>query len=220
MSTRFNKYAWLKLASNAYMGEDEERPDYSPTLAEHRVLIQIFNYTNEAGEGARRGSAKMARETGLSSRAVKQNLKSLVDKGWLRQQSQGGGRGHAAVYALSYPKGAAERTVSAVKGERRSMETVNGEALNGEPRFTPSSKDHKRDQRGAAPTRNGRTAALKLEALYDARESGSISGLRDYGLMFPMPDAPAGLSVVERREFMDAAKRDWIEQEIVREVAG
>lgn len=51
-----------------------------------------------------------------------------------------------------------------------------------------------------------------LEALlYTVRETGEISRLREYGFNFPSPDIPAGLTGQARREYVDQAKRTWVD---------
>lgn len=65
--------------------------------------------------------------------------------------------------------------------------------------------------------------ALASEALRDAErantlrntiaeclKTGQVSPLKAWGYVFEIPDAPPGLSVDERRAFMDNAKREWL----------
>jgi len=71
----------------------------------YRVLLAIFNYTDEAGENAHPGEQRLAADTGLSPRSVRNYLKSLTKDGYLvkgpRGHGNGGqGRGFATVYAL------------------------------------------------------------------------------------------------------------------------
>ena len=74
----------------------------------YRVLLAIFNYTNKSGENGHPGEQRLADDTGLSPRSVRDYLKWLTDQGYLIKGPRGhgnGGQGHgfATVYALGMP---------------------------------------------------------------------------------------------------------------------
>jgi hypothetical protein len=94
---RFSKLTYLK----ALRGHEI-------TNGAYRVLVAIFNYTDEAGENAHPGEQRLAADTGLSSRSVRDYLKWLTEKKYLIKGPRGHGNGGqkpgmATVYALGMP---------------------------------------------------------------------------------------------------------------------
>jgi hypothetical protein len=76
----------------------------------YRVLVAVFNYTNAVGQNAHPGEARLAHDTGMSVRSVRDHLKCLTDNGYLvkgkRGHGSGGSQGMATVYSLgSSPTG-------------------------------------------------------------------------------------------------------------------
>jgi hypothetical protein len=74
----------------------------------YRVLVGVFNYTDAAGEHAYPGEPRLAGDTGMAVRTVRDHLKWLTDNGYLIKGARGhggGGRGHgiATVYAVALP---------------------------------------------------------------------------------------------------------------------
>ena len=47
--------------------------------------------------------------------------------------------------------------------------------------------------------------------LYEVRESGEISRLKEFGFTFPAPDVPPELQGQNRRDYVTKAKRDWVD---------
>lgn len=54
-----------------------------------------------------------------------------------------------------------------------------------------------------------RAASLR-NTIRQCLESGQVSPLKPYGLVFVPPEPPDGLSVQDRRVFMDVEKRKWL----------
>lgn len=76
-----------------------------PSSARH-VAITLTLYMNERTGTAHPGTARLARDTGLSERHVWRCLQLLIDAGWVNLVQQGGVKGEqriANVYALSIP---------------------------------------------------------------------------------------------------------------------
>jgi DNA-binding transcriptional MocR family regulator len=72
----------------------------------YRVLVAVFNYTNASGEGAHPGERRLADDTGLSVRSVRDHLKWLTEHGYVQRGRRGhgsGGRGIATRYAVTLP---------------------------------------------------------------------------------------------------------------------
>jgi hypothetical protein len=93
--TEFSKLTYLK----DLRGQKMSAPAY-------RVLLAVFNYTNESGENAHPGEKRLAEDTGLSQRSVRDYLKWLTENGYLIKGKRGhgsGGQGIATVYALDLP---------------------------------------------------------------------------------------------------------------------
>ena len=53
-------------------------------------------------------------------------------------------------------------------------------------------------------------AATLRNTIGDCIKTGQVSPLKAYGHIFVPPDAPPGLDLEARRQFMDAAKRRWL----------
>jgi hypothetical protein len=76
----------------------------------YRVLVEVFNYTDESGRHAYPGERRLAEDTGMSQRTVRDHLKWLAHNGYLFKGARGhggGGRGRgiATVYAVALPAG-------------------------------------------------------------------------------------------------------------------
>lgn len=69
------------------------------------ALVLSFYMDQHTLENARPGTARLAAETGLSSRTVKAAMRSLIDSGWVAQTRKGGTR-----------KGGTEKLASTYKG--------------------------------------------------------------------------------------------------------
>lgn len=107
-----------------------------PSTTRH-VALTLSLYMSERGDSAYPGAERLASDTGLTVRCVRQHLKTLEDRGWLVCRVRGGGAGKATEYAATIPE-----TVNQVhcsegrNGEPGSLfdaETVNLNAQNGEP---------------------------------------------------------------------------------------
>lgn len=89
-SDKFSKLTWLK-RTNGHK--------FKP--AEFRVLIAIFNHTNEHGQRAFPGLKLLAEETGHSKSTVSEAVTALRHAGWITETSKGSGvSGNASVLAL------------------------------------------------------------------------------------------------------------------------
>lgn len=76
--------------------------DLPPTT--RHVALALSLYMNEKGGSAFPGAERLARDTSLTDRAVRENLKILVERGYLRVLNPGGGRGNAKVFAAANPE--------------------------------------------------------------------------------------------------------------------
>jgi Helix-turn-helix domain len=91
----FSKLAYLK----------DLRGHNMPSTA-YRVLVAVFNYTDASGQGAHPGQRRLAEDTGIKERRVRDHLRWLTEHGYLIEVSRGhgsGGHGVATVYALNLP---------------------------------------------------------------------------------------------------------------------
>jgi hypothetical protein len=90
----FSKLNWLKRLSGADL-----------TDGEFRVLVSIFNHTDERGRRCYAKQTTLAAETGKSDRQVRRIIPELVRKGWLTEVRKGTGRsGLASEFDLSTPE--------------------------------------------------------------------------------------------------------------------
>ncbi|WP_136244641.1 MULTISPECIES: helix-turn-helix domain-containing protein [Mycobacterium] len=100
-SNVFSKLTYLK----GLRGHDMSNGAY-------RVLLAVFNYTDEYGNNAHPGEQRLADDTGLSARSVRDYLKWLTENGYLvkgpRGHGNGQGQGFATVYGLGMPELPAE----------------------------------------------------------------------------------------------------------------
>lgn len=71
----------------------------------HRVLIAIWNHTNEAGLEAFPGVDTLAAETGKSRATVLRWMKWLRDSGWIVQERRGGRSGDGRTWSSAYSLG-------------------------------------------------------------------------------------------------------------------
>ncbi len=62
----------------------------------YRVLVAVFNYTDAEGENAHPGEARLADDTGMAERTVRDHLKWLTDRGYLIKVRRGRGKGAGA----------------------------------------------------------------------------------------------------------------------------
>lgn len=74
-----------------------------PSVTRH-VALTLSVYMSERGDSAFPGAARLARDTGLSERCVRQHLGVLTAAGWLELTKRGGGRKCANVYRAAVPK--------------------------------------------------------------------------------------------------------------------
>ncbi|WP_442971704.1 helix-turn-helix domain-containing protein [Rhodococcus sp. LB1] len=71
------------------------------TGAEFRVLMSIFDHSDEHGRKSHPGLKRLMDETGYSKSAISEALKALQARGWITQSSRGSGvSGRASVYEL------------------------------------------------------------------------------------------------------------------------
>jgi len=211
MSDRFDKFAYLKSAANHGTGDHGSK--LGP--AELGVLVAMWNYADSDTAEAYPSIRRLAGELGVDKSTVSRTLAKLCRKEWLRLKSAGSSQGAAAVYQLTIPGGCIGATLrgegvalaqpASCTDASRGCTSANQQIIN-KPKNT------------RAPTTRRRHATAKLAALHEALEAGKISGLRgEYGYMFAPPDAPDGLSIEERRVFMDKAKREAISEWIAKE---
>lgn len=66
----------------------------------YRVLVGVFNYTNKFGEHAYPGEQRLAENTGMAARTVRDHLKWLTVNGYLIKGRRGHGGGKATKYAV------------------------------------------------------------------------------------------------------------------------
>jgi hypothetical protein len=99
-----------------------------PPTARH-VALTLSLYMNGQGGSAFPGAPRLAKETGLSVRAVRQQLRGLSRGGWLCVDSRGGGRGHATEYVAALPKGAPR---SPITPTQESLNSAGGSPITGE----------------------------------------------------------------------------------------
>jgi hypothetical protein len=76
--------------------------DLEPTT--RHVALALSLYMNERGGSAFPGAARLAKDTGLSERTVRDHLGLLVRRGWLEILRDGGGRARANEYAARFPE--------------------------------------------------------------------------------------------------------------------
>lgn len=100
------------------------------------VAFALSLYMNERGGSAFPGAERLANDTGLSLRAVKEHTNALYHAGYLKRLSKGGGRGHATVWQAVVPVdkslGVGSETVHEVHGsDAAAEETVHMSAVNG-----------------------------------------------------------------------------------------
>lgn len=57
---------------------------------EYRVLMSVFDYSSGDGTSAHPGAARIAEDTCISERIVRDCLKSLVEKQWVIREERGG----------------------------------------------------------------------------------------------------------------------------------
>jgi hypothetical protein len=92
----FDKHEWVKAVRGADISSSE-----------YRVLLNVYSYTNGAGERAYPSVARLAQDCRLSESSVKNSLRALEKMAWLRKVKRGGRSGNgttrATEYALAYP---------------------------------------------------------------------------------------------------------------------
>ncbi|REE72185.1 hypothetical protein C8E05_1573 [Rhodococcus wratislaviensis] len=92
-SKKFSKLVWLKSLDGVKF-----------TLSEYRVLISLFNHSNEYGYDARPKIKTIAEEIAASTTSVETALASLRARRWIVQDSRGSNyTGRASVYRLGDP---------------------------------------------------------------------------------------------------------------------
>ncbi len=70
----------------------------------YHVLMLLYDYSSGDGTNAHPGTERLARECGVSTRAVETALAQLVERGFIRVERPGGGSGYATVYRLTNPE--------------------------------------------------------------------------------------------------------------------
>jgi hypothetical protein len=94
MSEQFSKLTWLSGLTGADL-----------TDGEYRVLVAIFNHTDESGQRCYAKQTTLAAETGRSDRQVRRIIPELIRKGWLVEVRKGSGRaGLSSEFNLSTPE--------------------------------------------------------------------------------------------------------------------
>ena len=98
------------------------------------VGLTLSLYMNERGGSAFPGALRLAGDTGLTERTVRDHLRSLVESGWLEILTPGGGRKRANEYAARFPE-----TGNTERGSGNTS-AVNRESDDAKPgkRFPPS----------------------------------------------------------------------------------
>ncbi|TAM63549.1 helix-turn-helix domain-containing protein [Mycobacterium sp.] len=87
----FSKLQWLKGLHGVKM-----KPNT------FRVLVAMFDYTNEHGRRAYPGNARLARDCCCSVSTIERALEELEELGLLRRVSRGGRSGNGAHWAAEY----------------------------------------------------------------------------------------------------------------------
>jgi hypothetical protein len=109
----------------------------------YHVLSLIYHYSNGDGTNAHPGTERLARECGVTTRAVEKALAQLLDRGFISVQREGGGPGKATVYRLSIP----EQIFGVVGTETPNAGAENPRTLAQEPRTlaheTPNARAEK-----------------------------------------------------------------------------
>jgi hypothetical protein len=77
--------------------------DSELTATARHVALTLSLYMNERGGSAFPGAERLAHDTGLSERAVRDHLNGLVHAGWLVLLHRGGGRKNANEYGAAIP---------------------------------------------------------------------------------------------------------------------
>ncbi|GAA4386401.1 MarR family transcriptional regulator [Tsukamurella soli] len=118
---KFNKYAWLKNTTHA--------PGI--TGAQWYALIEVFNRSDAAGGNAYLSAEALARVSGLSERAARKALVTLVDRGVIVRVAKGGRAGDGRQWASTYALG---DLLSPNESGRRPVDPANGPTnLSGQP---------------------------------------------------------------------------------------
>ncbi|WP_225422056.1 helix-turn-helix domain-containing protein [Mycobacteroides chelonae] len=84
---KFSKLEWLKRTNG-----------HKFTLSEFRVILSIFNHSNEAGEDSYPGSERIAEEACITRTTASEAVRSLIERGWIREVEKGSG------YARKYSR--------------------------------------------------------------------------------------------------------------------
>ncbi len=102
----FSKLVYLKYLRGAEL-----------TPSAFRVLICVFNYSDQHGRNAHPGVERLMRDASVSRRTVTRCLAELRDLGWLKEEERGRSTtGRASCYSLVAPSTAVAAYVRA-KGE-------------------------------------------------------------------------------------------------------
>jgi hypothetical protein len=89
-SEKFSKLTWHKRTHG-----------HEFTGAEFRVLMAIFDYSDECGRKSHPGLKRLMADTGYGKTAVSEALKTLQGRGWITQTRRGSGTsGKTSVYEL------------------------------------------------------------------------------------------------------------------------
>jgi hypothetical protein len=124
----------------------------------YRVLVEVFNYTDESGRHAYPGERRLAEDTGMSQRTVRDHLKWLAHNGYLIKGARGhggGGRGQgiATVYAVDLPAGCPLPTGEIPSTYRRDEFDLPAPARPPSDPLTPDPlSDHVQESRAAEET--------------------------------------------------------------------
>lgn len=98
------------------------------------VALTLSLYMNERGGSAFPGAERLAHDTGLTDRTVRDHLHKLVKTGWLEILAAGGGRNRANEYAARFPE------IGNTERDSGNPAAPNGESDDAKPgsTFTPT----------------------------------------------------------------------------------
>lgn len=134
------------------------------------VGLTLSLYMNERGGSAFPGAVRLAGDTGLTDRTVRDHLTKLVTGGWLEILARGGGRNRANEYAARFPETGNTERGSGNDG------APNGEADDAKSgsTFTPSIQEHSTTSPGK---RRKRRPSRDFEPTTEHREYADAHGL-------------------------------------------
>lgn len=133
------------------------------------VGLTLSLYMNERGGSAFPGAVRLAADTGLTERTVRDHLAKLVGVGWLEILTRGGGRKNANEYAARFPE-----TGNTERGSGN-LDAAKGEADDAKPgsTFPPSIQERST----TSPSRRKRRPSREYEVTDDQNVYALAHGL-------------------------------------------